>query len=703
MAKYLVIVESPAKAKTIKKYLGQNYKIKASMGHIRDLPKSRMGVDIKNDFEPKYINIRGKGDLISDLKKEAKDANKIYLATDPDREGEAISWHLANILNIDNKEKCRVTFNEITKNAVTNAIKTPRIIDMDLVDAQQARRILDRIVGYEISPLLWRNVRKGLSAGRVQSVATKMICDREQEIESFIPEEYWKIEALLKTEDGNSFKSRFFGYKNKKLDLPRKEDVDKVLENLKGNSFIVKSVKHGEKKRTPAPPFITSTLQQEAARKLGFSTKKTMMLAQQLYEGVEVEGEGSIGLITYMRTDSTRISDEALSKAREYVGKNYGEKYLPEKARIYKTKSAAQDAHEAIRPTTPELPPEKVKGSLQRDLYRLYKLIWERFIASQMESAVYDTMAIDVEAGDYLFKSKGSRIAFKGFLILYEESVDEEVEDENEPMLPELKEGERVKPIEIKPSQHFTQPPSRYTEAMLVKALEEKGIGRPSTYAPTISTIISRGYVVKEKKFLIPTELGKIVNRLMEEYFKDIVNINFTADMEAQLDSVESGKRNWKELLYDFYKDFSVSIKDASEKISKVELPVEESDEVCEKCGRRMVIKMGRYGKFLACPGFPECRNAKPILDDAGVVCPKCGGKIFNKKTRKGKHYLSCENYPNCDFSSWEIVSDKKCPKCGNFMTKKYKGNKIQYTCSLESCANVIEEARKKEEEEITV
>jgi len=703
MAKYLVIVESPAKAKTIKKYLGQNYKIKASMGHIRDLPKSRMGVDIKNDFEPKYINIRGKGDLISDLKKEAKDANKIYLATDPDREGEAISWHLANILSIDNKEKCRVTFNEITKNAVTNAIKTPRIIDMDLVDAQQARRILDRIVGYEISPLLWRNVRKGLSAGRVQSVATKMICDREQEIESFIPEEYWKIEALLKTEDGNSFKSRFFGYKNKKLDLPRKEDVDKVLENLKGNSFIVKSVKHGEKKRTPAPPFITSTLQQEAARKLGFSTKKTMMLAQQLYEGVEVEGEGSIGLITYMRTDSTRISDEALSKAREYVGKNYGEKYLPEKARIYKTKSAAQDAHEAIRPTTPELPPEKVKGSLQRDLYRLYKLIWERFIASQMESAVYDTMAIDVEAGDYLFKSKGSRIAFKGFLILYEESVDEEVEDENEPMLPELKEGERVKPIEIKPSQHFTQPPSRYTEAMLVKALEEKGIGRPSTYAPTISTIISRGYVVKEKKFLIPTELGKIVNRLMEEYFKDIVNINFTADMEAQLDSVESGKRNWKELLYDFYKDFSVSIKDASEKISKVELPVEESDEVCEKCGRRMVIKMGRYGKFLACPGFPECRNAKPILDDAGVVCPKCGGKIFNKKTRKGKHYLSCENYPNCDFSSWEIVSDKKCPKCGNFMTKKYKGNKIQYTCSLESCANVIEEARKKEEEEITV
>lgn len=703
MAKYLVIVESPAKAKTIKKYLGSNYKIKASMGHIRDLPKSSMGVDIENNFEPKYINIRGKGELISELKKEAKDASKIFLATDPDREGEAISWHLANILNINQKEKCRISFNEITKNAVSKAIKTPRTIDMDLVDAQQARRILDRIVGYKISPLLWRKVRKGLSAGRVQSVAAKMICDREREIENFIPEEYWKIVAILEKENGESFKSKLYGYKNKKLELSRKEDVDKVLENLKGKSFIVKSVKHGEKKRTPAPPFITSTLQQEAARKLGYSTKKTMMLAQQLYEGVEIEGEGSIGLITYMRTDSTRISDEALSLAREYIGKNYGDKYLPDKARIYKTKSAAQDAHEAIRPTTPELPPEKVRGSLPRDLYRLYKLIWERFIASQMESAVYDTMAVEVEAGDYLFKSNGSRIVFKGFLILYEESVDEETEDENETMLPELKESELVKPVEIKPSQHFTQPPSRYTEAMLVKALEEKGIGRPSTYAPIISTIISRGYVVKEKKFLLPTELGRIVNNLMEEYFKEIVNINFTADMEAQLDYVENGKRRWKELISDFYKDFSVLLNDAAKKIGKVELPVEESDEVCEKCGRKMVIKMGRYGKFLACPGFPECRNAKPILDDAGVVCPKCGGKVYNRKTKKGKHYLSCENYPNCDFSSWDMVSDKKCPKCGNFMTKKYRGNKIQYTCSLESCAYTVEESRKKEEVEITV
>ncbi|MDD4296311.1 MAG: type I DNA topoisomerase [Ruminiclostridium sp.] len=706
MAKNLVIVESPAKAKTIKKYLGANYKIKASMGHIRDLPKSRMGVDVDNNFEPKYINIRGKGDLISDLKKEAKNAGKIYLATDPDREGEAISWHLAHILNVDEKQKCRVTFNEITKNAVVKAIKEPRKIDMDLVDAQQARRILDRIVGYEISPLLWRNVRKGLSAGRVQSVATKMVCDREQEIESFIPEEYWKVDAVFEKENGKTFKSRFYGYKNKKLDLPRQDEVDKVIENLKGKNFIVKNVKHGEKKRSPAPPFITSTLQQEAARKFGFSTKKTMMLAQQLYEGIDIEGEGSIGLITYMRTDSTRISDDALSMAREFVKNNYGENYLPEKPRVYKTKTSAQDAHEAIRPTTPELPPEKVKGSLQRDLYRLYKLIWERFIASQMESALYDTMAVDIEAGDYLFKSKGSRISFKGFLILYEESVDEEKESENdndedkETMLPELTEGEKVKPLDIKPSQHFTQPLSRYTEAMLVKALEEKGIGRPSTYAPTISTIISRGYVIKEKKYLMPTELGKIVNTLMEEHFKDIININFTADLEAQLDSVESGKRNWKEFLAGFYKDFSKSVETASEKISKIELPVEESDEVCEKCGRKMVIKMGRYGKFLACPGFPECRNAKPILNDAGVICPKCGGKIYNKKSKKGRHYLSCENYPKCDYSSWETASEKKCPKCGNFMTQKYKGNKILYTCSLESCAHKFEEARKKKEED---
>lgn len=702
MAKYLVIVESPAKAKTIKKYLGANYKIKASMGHIRDLPKSQIGVDIKNNFEPKYINIRGKGDLINELKKEAKDADKVFLATDPDREGEAISWHLANLLKIDQNQKCRVTFNEITKNAVVKAVKSPRAINMDLVDAQQARRVLDRIVGYEISPLLWRNVRKGLSAGRVQSVATKMICDREYEIEGFIPEEFWRLEATLRKEDGKTFLAKFHGLKSKKIELKQKEEVDQILQKLQGLPFVIGKVKHGEKKRTPAPPFTTSTLQQDAARKFGFSTKKTMMLAQQLYEGVEIQGEGSVGLITYMRTDSTRISDEALTQAREYIRNNYGEKYLPEKARVYKTKSAAQDAHEAIRPTTPDLPPEKVKSSLQRDLFRLYKLIWERFIASQMEAPVYDTMSVDVEAGEYLFKSTGSRVSFKGFLVLYEEGTDDENEDEKEPMLPQLEEGEKVKPVELKPSQHFTQPPSRYTEATLVKALEEKGIGRPSTYAPTISTIISRGYVIKDKKYLLPTELGRIVNKLMEEYFKDIVNINFTADMETQLDAVEDGKREWKELLNNFYMGFSKTVKNAEEQISKVELPVEESDEVCEKCGRKMVIKMGRYGKFLACPGFPECRNAKPILEDAGVVCPKCGGKIYNKKTKKGKNYLSCENYPQCDFSSWDMASDKKCPECGSFMTKKFKGNKIQYTCSLESCGHTLTEARPKKEDDST-
>ncbi len=698
MAKYLVIVESPAKAKTIKKYLGSSYKIKASMGHVRDLPKSQIGVDIVNNFEPKYINIRGKGELISELKKEAKSADKVFLATDPDREGEAISWHLAHLFNIDHSKKCRVTFNEITKNAVVKAVKSPRPIDMNLVDAQQARRVLDRIVGYKISPLLWRNVKKGLSAGRVQSVATKIICDREYEIEAFIPEEFWRIEAKLQKDDGNTFISKFYGIKNKKLELKKKEDVDKVLQGIQNADFTVSKVKRGEKKRSPSPPFITSTLQQEAARKFGFSTKKTMMLAQQLYEGVEIEGEGSVGLITYMRTDSIRVSEGAITQAREYIESKYGQNYLPEKPRVFKTKKSAQDAHEAIRPTTPDLPPERVKGSLQRDLFRLYKLIWERFIASQMEAAVYDTMAVDIEAGEYIFKSNGSRISFKGFLVLYEEGKDEDNEEEKESMLPELSEGEKVKPVEIKPSQHFTQPPPRYTEATLVKTLEEKGIGRPSTYAPTISTIISRGYVVKDKKLLLPTELGKIVNKLMEEYFTNIVNINFTASMETQLDAIEEGERQWKELLQDFYNEFGKTVEKAEEQISKIELPVEESDEICEKCGRRMVYKMGRYGKFLACPGFPECRNAKPILDDAGVLCPKCGGKIYNKKTKKGKHYLGCENYPNCDYSSWDRASHKECPECGNFMTQKYRGDKIQYTCSLETCENIIIEPRKKDE-----
>jgi len=700
MAKYLVIVESPAKAKTIKKFLGSNYKIKASMGHIRDLPKSHIGVDIEHGFEPKYINIRGKGDLISELKKEAKESEKVFLATDPDREGEAISWHLANIFQIDSDEKCRITFNEITKNAVLKALQAPRQIDMNLVNAQQARRVLDRIVGYKISPLLWKKVKKGLSAGRVQSVAIKIICDREKEIENFVPEEYWNVEALLSKDDGRTFTAKFSGFLNGKFELKNREDVDKVLKGIENKEFIILKVKHGDKKRTPSPPFITSTLQQDAARKFGFSAKKTMMLAQQLYEGVEIEGEGSVGLITYMRTDSTRISDEALNEAREYILQNYGDKYLPDKPRIFKTKSGAQDAHEAIRPTMLSFTPERVKSSLSRDLYRLYKLIWERFVASQMESAVYDTMAVDIAAGDYLFKASGSRISFKGFLVLYEEGRDDDDSDDDkkDTLLPDLSEGEKVKPLEIKPTQHFTQPPPRYTEATLVKTLEEKGIGRPSTYAPIISTIMSRGYVEKEKKYLYPTELGKIVNSLMEEHFKDIVDINFTARMETQLDLVEEGQLEWKNLLDEFYGEFSKTLKAAEERISRVELPVEESDEICEKCGRRMVIKMGKFGKFLACPGFPECRNAKPIVEEAGVLCPKCGGKVLIKKTKKGKSYLGCENYPKCDFSTWETASDKKCPKCGNFMTKKYKGKMVQYTCSLESCGYQFEEERKQSE-----
>ena len=700
MAKYLVIVESPAKAKTIKKFLGSNYKIKASMGHIRDLPKSHIGVDIEHGFEPKYINIRGKGDLISELKKEAKESEKVFLATDPDREGEAISWHLANIFQIDSDEKCRITFNEITKNAVLKALQAPRQIDMNLVNAQQARRVIDRIVGYKISPLLWKKVKKGLSAGRVQSVAIKIICDREKEIENFVPEEYWNVEALLSKDDGRTFTAKFSGFLNGKFELKNREDVDKVLKGIENKEFIILKVKHGDKKRTPSPPFITSTLQQDAARKFGFSAKKTMMLAQQLYEGVEIEGEGSVGLITYMRTDSTRISDEALNEAREYILQNYGDKYLPDKPRIFKTKSGAQDAHEAIRPTMLSFTPERVKSSLSRDLYRLYKLIWERFVASQMESAVYDTMAVDIAAGDYLFKASGSRISFKGFLVLYEEGRDDDDSDDDkkDTLLPDLSEGEKVKPLEIKPTQHFTQPPPRYTEATLVKTLEEKGIGRPSTYAPIISTIMSRGYVEKEKKYLYPTELGKIVNSLMEEHFKDIVDINFTARMETQLDLVEEGQLEWKNLLDEFYGEFSKTLKAAEERISRVELPVEESDEICEKCGRRMVIKMGKFGKFLACPGFPECRNAKPIVEEAGVLCPKCGGKVLIKKTKKGKSYLGCENYPKCDFSTWETASDKKCPKCGNFMTKKYKGKMVQYTCSLESCGYQFEEERKQSE-----
>ena len=686
MAKNLVIVESPAKANTIGKFLGKDYKILASVGHVRDLPKSQIGVDVENNFEPKYITIRGKGDVISKLKKEAKAAGKVYLATDPDREGEAISWHLANILNIDEKDKCRVTFNEITKNAVKNAIKSPRKIDMDLVDAQQARRILDRIVGYKISPLLWRKIRKGLSAGRVQSVATRLICDREEEIEKFEPEEYWSITARLsRKKQEASFDAKFYGNVNEKIELKNEAQVKEILEQLKGKKYTVQKVKNSEKKRAPAPPFITSTMQQEAARKLGFPTRKTMMVAQQLYEGIEVKGHGAVGLVTYIRTDSTRISTEAQQVAKDYIAEKYGQKYLPEEFRVYKNKTASQDAHEAIRPTYVEMSPDSIKDSLTNDQYKLYKLIWSRFVASQMASALYDTIAADIVADDMLFKANGSKIKFKGFIAVYMEGKDEEAED-SEVSIPDLSEKDLLELVKIEDKQHFTQPPLRYTEATLVKTLEEKGIGRPSTYAPIITTILARGYVEKEKKFLLPTELGKIVNDLMTGNFKDIVDVQFTAQWESKLDEVEEGSKKWADLLKDFYGPFSETLKIAEEQIGQIEIPDEVTDILCEKCGRNMVIKIGRYGKFLACPGFPECRNARPILEEAGVSCPKCGGKVLIKKTRKSRKYLGCENNPTCSFMTWDMPAGENCPNCGNFLVKKYTGKKVILKCSNENC-----------------
>ncbi|MDQ2085902.1 type I DNA topoisomerase [Herbivorax sp. ANBcel31] len=686
MADKLVIVESPAKANTIKKFLGRNYKIVASVGHVRDLPKSQIGVDLENHFTPKYITIRGKGEVISKLKKEAKKAKKIYLATDPDREGEAISWHLAYLLKLDDTERCRITFNEITKNAVKNSIKSPREIDMSLVDAQQARRILDRIVGYKISPLLWKKVKKGLSAGRVQSVATRLICDREEEIDDFVPDEYWSITAELKKEKVRKhFNAKFHGIDNKKLELKSEKEVNKVLKEIEKEEFKVKKIKKSQKKKSPPAPFITSTLQQDASRKLGYSTKKTMIVAQQLYEGISIEGVGTTGLITYIRTDSTRISDEAMQDTKSYIEGNYGEKYLPDKKRTYKNKSKSQDAHECIRPTDVNIQPDDIKSSLSREQYRLYKLIWGRFVASQMAHATYDTISVDINVGRYLFKSSGSSIKFKGFIVLYKESKDNESEEENL-VLPELSEGEQLKKKSVNPKQHFTQPPPRYTEAALVKALEERGIGRPSTYAPTISTILSRGYVVKESKALMPTELGKIVNDIMKKYFHDIVDVEFTVEMERKLDDIEEGGKKWEEIIENFYAQFVHVLNDAEEKIGNIEIPDEVTDEICEKCGRNMVIKMGRYGKFLACPGFPECRNAKPILEDTGVKCPKCKGKVYIKKTRKGRKYLGCENNPECDFMTWEKPSKEECPDCGNFLTQKYSGKKAQLKCSNEDC-----------------
>lgn len=699
MGNNLVIVESPAKANTIGKFLGKDYKILASVGHVRDLPKSQIGVDVDKNFEPKYITIRGKGDVINKLKKEAKTAQRVFLATDPDREGEAISWHLANLLNINEKDKCRITFNEITKNAVKNAIKVPRQIDMNLVDAQQARRVLDRIVGYKISPLLWKKVRKGLSAGRVQSVATRLICDREEEIEKFTPEEFWTVIAkLTKAKSAQPFEAKFYGSAEEKIELKNEKQVKDILKELEGKKYIVQKIKKSEKKKAPAPPFTTSTLQQEAARRLGYPTKKTMIIAQQLYEGIEVKGHGAVGLVTYIRTDSMRISTEAQQETKEFIGNKYGARYLPEEVRNYKNKSASQDAHEAIRPTYITMEPEEIKESLTNDQFKLYKLIWGRFVASQMASAVYDTVSVDIEAAKYIFKANGSKIKFAGFMAVYIEGKDDDTE-EGEVTIPELNEGEKLDLKKLEDKQHFTQPPQRYTEATLVKILEEKGIGRPSTYAPIITTILARGYVEKEKKFLLPTDLGRIVNDLMKNHFKDIVDVQFTALMEKKLDDVEEGSKKWVEIMKDFYAQFVNDLKLAESEIGQIEIPDEVTDILCEKCGRNMVIKNGRYGKFLACPGFPECRNARPILEEAGVSCPKCGGKILYKKTRKGKKYLGCENNPTCSFMTWDMPANESCPKCGNFLVKKYSGRKVQIKCSSEGC-DFTKEATKSDNQE---
>ena len=667
----LVIVESPAKANTIKKFLGGKSKVVASMGHIRDLPKSKLGVDVEHDFEPEYINIRGKASLINSLKKDAKEAKTVYLATDPDREGEAIAWHLAYLLGIDPNSICRVTFNEITKETVQKSMKEPRRIDMNLTDAQQARRVLDRIVGYKISPVLWKKVKRGLSAGRVQSVAVKLVVDREEEIEKFIPEEYWNINLVVSDKKTKTkFDAKFIGKDGKKLELHSKEDVDSVLKGLENAKYVVADIKKGEKKRTPAPPFTTSTLQQEASRKLNFAIKKTMSVAQGLYEGVKVAGHGETGLITYMRTDSTRISNEARAAAKEQIEKTYGANYYEN--RFYKTKGDAQDAHEAIRPAHVELTPEEVKSSLSNDQYKLYKLIYNRFIASQMAAAVYDTVSVDINGNEYNFRSNGQTLKFKGFMALYVETEDVESKEEFT-KIPELEVGENVKKEDITSKQSFTEPPPRYTEASLVKALEEKGIGRPSTYAPTITTILARRYIEKVQKQIVPTDLGKVVNKLLVENFSDVINVEFTAQIEEEFDKVAVGEENWKKIIRDFYTPFEKNVEKVEKELEHVKLEEEVSDVPCEKCGRMMVIRYGRFGKFLACPGYPECKNAKPIVETIDVPCPKCGAVVQVRKTKKKRNYYICENNPaSCDYISWNK------PKKGEVYVEDGAGEEIE-------------------------
>ena len=683
----LVIVESPAKAHTIQKYLGPDYEVMASMGHVRDLPASRLSVDVKNDFAPNYENIKGKGELIKKLRAEAKKSDYVYLATDPDREGEAISWHLAQLLKLDETEPNRVTFNEITKSGIKYGMEHPRCIDQQLVDAQQARRVLDRIVGYEISPFLWKKIRKGLSAGRVQSVAVRLVVDREDEIRAFKPEEYWTLEALLQKQGvkAKPFLAKYYGTGGKKCEITTEEQANALKAAAEKEPFIIKSIKMGTRQKNPAPPFITSTLQQDASRRFGFQAKRTMKVAQELYEGINLPDLGAVGLITYMRTDSLRISDEALSAAHDYIQRTYGENYALAKPRTFRSKSNAQDGHEAIRPTMIDLAPAKIKESLSSDQYKLYKLVWERFIASQMAACVQDTVSTDITAGEHLFKASGFSVRFDGYTRLYTEAVDNE--EEQETNLPRLEEGEHLTLKELKPNQHFTQPPPRYTEATLIRELEENGIGRPSTYAPTLSTILQRGYVEREGKALKPTIVGETVTRLMKEQFGKIVDVKFTAEMEQELDEVEAGKTEWVGMMHHFYDDFTDMLQSAEKNMegTKMKIPDEETDIVCELCGRKMVVRHGKYGKFLACPGFPECKNTKTLQQETPGSCPRCGKKVLAKKSKTGRTYYGCEDNPKCGFMTWDIPLAEKCPQCGSSLFKTTGRVKMIY-CLKEGC-----------------
>ncbi len=691
----LVIVESPAKAKTIKKYLGRGYEVMASMGHVRDLPKSRLGIDVENNFQPDYIDIRGKGDLRKSLKAAAKKSDFVYLATDPDREGEAISWHLAAMLGLDLDQKNRVTFNEITKTGVKSGMAKPREIDLKLVDAQQTRRLLDRLLGYNLSPFLWKKVKKGLSAGRVQSIVVKLIVDREREVRAFVPEEYWNIDSKYHAHSSKKqFGARLATYKDEKIEIHNKEENDRILAELEGKEHVVSNIKKGVRQKAPAPPFTTSTMQQEASRRLGFQAKRTMKAAQELYEGISLPKLGAVGLITYMRTDSLRISDEAKKAAADFISGKYGANYLPESPRVYKQKNNAQDGHEAIRPTMPDMTPEMVKESLTADQYKLYKLVWERFIASQMANCQLNTVSASISCGDYGFRASGYTVTFDGYTAVYEESKD--TPEEKSAPLPELTEGEVLHLDDLAGSQHFTQPPARYTEASIIKALEENGIGRPSTYAPTLTTVLARGYVERDGKSLVPTALGEVTNQLMEERFSNIVNVDFTAQMETDLDRVEEGSVDWHDMLREFYTDFDSALKKAEAEMDGVHMkvPDEVTDVICEKCGRNMVVKMGRYGKFLACPGYPECANTKRIVQDTNATCPICGKRVLAKKSKKGKAYYGCEDNPNCGFMTWDKPLAEKCPQCGSSLFKKgMRGGEIH--CLKEGCGYVKEKEDK--------